>query len=351
MNKRPSIRIVTVLTLLAAIALPLVAGANVVDEEKEIYIVRPLMTEPAWTQTGFYFNSMLFDLPNAVSRPNAQVGFVFTPGLTWSVLDIVELNVGFPLVLNPDASGDSELDAAANARAEDPANYKNPPDWDGTPDFDMPGFMIGLKANVLGKKGEDRFFLAVGVMSSIPLGGDEWSTNFMAPKTSPGNSNSLRIAPYVSVAYNIDRFSPQLQVGAAIRTAEKLGYRYVEDPDDPEEEILQWEKSGYTDFFFNLALPFAFLYERTALVLEINGVFGKEGTQLFVTPAVSFLPKSSPALLSFACMIPVMDDDFRKNEGFRFLVNFSYRLDVLSIPALGSDEEESSADETPPAGW
>jgi len=148
MNKRPSTRTVTVLTLLAAIALPLVAGANVVDEEKEIYIVRPLTTEPAWTQTGFYFNSMLFDLPNAVSRPNAQVGFVFTPGLTWSVLDIVELNVGFPLVLNPDESGDSEL-----AAAKENPSIKEAPHWDSTPDFDLPGLVDGLMAKLLGKTG------------------------------------------------------------------------------------------------------------------------------------------------------------------------------------------------------
>jgi len=183
-------------------------------------------------------------------------------------------------------------------------------------------------------------------MSSIPLGDDEWSTNFMAPKTWPGHSNSLRIAPYVSAAYSLGQFSPQLQVGATIRMPEK--YYDLEDPPQAGDQL---PKEGRTDMFFNLALPFAFLYERTAPVLEINGVFGPDGMQLFITPAVTFLPKNSSALLSFACMIPVMDDDFRKNEGFRFLVNFSYRLDVLSIPALGSDEEESSADETPPAGW
>ena len=108
---------------------------------------------------------------------------------------------------------------------------------------------------------------------------------------------------------------------------------------------------GYTDFFFNLALPFAFLYERTAPMLEINGIFGEQGSQVFITPAVTFLPKSSPALISFACQIPVLDDGFRHSEGFRFLVNFSYRLDALAIPALGSDEEDEGSDETPPAGW
>jgi hypothetical protein len=329
------------LACLAAALAPQAASANVVNEEKEIYLVRPLTTEPAWTQTGFYFNSMLFDLPNAVSRPSAQVGFVFTPGLTWSILGILELNLGFPLVLNPDATGAQELRAADH----DPA-LKNAPQFDSTPDFDLPGLLVGLKANLLGRKGEDRFFLAIGVSSSIPLGTDEWSTNFMAPKTEWGHANSMRIAPYVALAYEAGRFSPQLQLGGVMRLNEKFY-----DPEFPPLAGDAVGESNYFDFFFNLALPFAFLYEGTAPILEINGVIGEQGTQLFITPAVTFLPKGSPALLSFACQIPIYSDDFRENEGFRFLVNFSYRLDVLSIPALGGGEEGSSSDETPPAGW
>jgi hypothetical protein len=341
MNARPtSSRLIAGLTLILAFGLPLTASANVVDEENEIYLVRPLVTEPAWTQTGIYFNSMLFDLPNAVSRPSAQVGFVFTPGITWSAFDIIELNVGFPLVINPDETGDQELDAAKRN-----PELKRAPQWDGSPDFDMPGLLVGLKANVLGKKKRDRFFLAVGVMTSIPLG-DDWSTNFMAPKTTFGHSSSFRASPYISAAYNIGRFSPQLQVGATIRMPEKYY-----DPAEPPVEGDELPTKGYTDFFFNLALPFAFLYEHTAPILEINGIFGEEGSQIFITPGVTFLPKSSPALLSFACMIPILDNDFRENEGFRFMVNFSYRLDMLSIAALGGEEEESASDETPPAGW
>lgn len=335
-----------VLTLAGLLALPLAASANVVDEEKEIYIVRPLTTEPAWTQTGFYFNSMLFDLPNAVSRPSAQVGFVFTPGFTWSMLEILELNVGFPLVINPDETGDQELNAADQRKLEDPS-FRRPPYFDSSPDFDLPGITLGLKGNVWGKQGRDRFFLAIGVMTSIPLGShDKWSTNFMGPKTAAYHSNSARVAPYVSLAYTIGRFSPQLQFGGVLRFNEEYY-----DPDAPPVAGDEVASKGYGDFFFNLALPFAFLYERTAPMLEINGVFGEQGSQLFITPAVTFLPKGSPALISFACQIPVLDDGFRGSEGFRFLVNFSYRLDALGIPALGSDEDDEGSDETPPAGW
>lgn len=347
MNERPTtIPVLASLALVAAIAFPLAAGANVVNEEKEIYIVRALRTEPAWTETTFYFNSTLFDLPNAQSRPNAQVGFVFTPGLTWSILDILELNVGFPLVLNPDETGDQEKNAAKRARKLDP-DYQNPPSWDGSPDFDMPGLRLGLKANVVGNKKEDRFFLAVGVMSNIPLGVDKWSTDFMPPKTPFAHSTSFRIAPYVTAVYNLGRFSPQLQLGGVMRLNEQFY-----DPENPPAVGDELAEESHFDFFFNLALPFAFLYEHTAPMLEINGVFGDGVAQLFITPAVTFLPKGSPALLSFACQIPVFDSGFRDKEGFRFLVNFSYRLDVLSIPALGGDEEQDeSPAETPPAGW
>ncbi|MBW2704102.1 MAG: hypothetical protein JRF33_25060, partial [Deltaproteobacteria bacterium] len=272
------------------------------------------------TQTGFYFNSMMFDLPNAVSRPNPQVGFQFTPGFTWSVMDILELNVGFPLLINPDETGDIELDAADRNPA-----LKDAPSWDSTPDFDMPGIRVGLKGNILGKKGESRFFLAVGVMANIAL--EKWATNLGQPKTTWGHSNSH---------------------GATIRMPEE----YYNPKDPPAvDEVLPTK--GYTDFFFNLALPVTFAFEHTIPMLEINGVFGEEGSQIFITPAVSFMPTKSPALISFALMLPILDSDFRENEGFRFMVNFSYRMDMLSIPALGGDksEEDAKSGEKPPAGW
>ncbi len=329
-------------TAFLAIALmPFSSNANVINEEKEIYIARPLITEPAWTQTGFYFNSMMFDLPNAVSRPNPQVGFQFTPGFTWSVMDILELNVGFPLLINPDETGDIELDAADRNPA-----LKDAPYWDDTPDFDMPGIRVGLKGNILGKKGESRFFLAVGVMANIAL--EKWATNLGQPKTTWGHSNSHRVSPYVTMAYNLGIFSPQLQVGTTIRMPEE--YYNPEDPPSAGEEL---PSKGHTDFFFNLALPVTFAFEHTIPMLEVNGVFGEEGSQIFITPAVSFMPTKSPALISFALMLPILDSDFRENEGFRFMVNFSYRMDMLSIPALGGDksEEDAKSGEKPPAAW
>jgi hypothetical protein len=331
------LRTASILVLLATVTTALPAVANVVDDEKEVYFIRPLITEPAWTRTGVYFNTTLFDLPNAPSRPSAQVGFVFTPGFTWSVLDLLELNVGFPLVLNPDASGDREL----NAAKRDPT-IKDSPAWDGTPDFDMPGLFLGLKANVFGKPGKDPFLLAVGVDTSLPIA-EKWATNFMPPKNMPGRSNGWRVNPYVALGYNIGHFSPQLQLGAALQVGEET---YDASQALPAAGA-QLDKKSQTAFFFNLALPYAFVYERTALMVELNGVFGPDGSQLFVTPAVGFMPKGSPALLSFACMIPVADEDFRDQEGFRFLVNFSYQLDMLSIPALGGDEETS--EDKPPA--
>ncbi|MBN2496897.1 MAG: hypothetical protein JXR96_20065 [Deltaproteobacteria bacterium] len=330
------------LVLICVATAPLDASANVVDWEKEIFIARPLVTEPAWTQTGFYLHSMLFDLPNAQSRPSPQIGFSFLPGFTWSALDIIELNVGFPLVVNPDETGDREIHAADLNPA-----IKDAPNWDGTPDFDLPGIQLGLKAKIWGKKGEDHFFVAAGLMSSIAI--EKWGTNFLPPKTSPGHSNSHRFCPYVSAAYQLPGtgFAPQIQLGASIRLPEE--YYDPENPPNPGDEL---PSNGYVDFFFNLALPFTFVFERTIPMLEINGVFGEQGSQLFITPAVSFLPETSPALLSFALMIPVLDSDFRDNEGFRLLVNFSYRLDMLSIPAIGADEDkEGDAGELPPKGW
>ena len=313
---------------------------NLVDEEKQIYVAQPLITEPAWTQTGVYLKSFLFDLPKAVSRPNAQVGFCFKPGFTWSVFDILELNVGFPLVLNPDATGDRELNAADRARAAN-ENYQDPPNWDGTPDFDLPGIQIGLKGRILGKKADDGLFLAAGVMTNIPI--ERWATNFMPPKTTANHSSSFRVNPYISLGYAIGRFSPQVQLGASVRLEE--------DVYTPAAETI--ETKGYFDFFFNLALPFAFAYEGTVPMLELNGVYNpEEGTQLFITPAVTFLPASSPASLGFACMIPIHDSSFRDTEGFRFLVNFSYAFDSLSIPGPeDEDEGEATSTETPPAGW
>ncbi len=346
-ERTTTVRISTILALLGCLFAAPATQANIVNEEKEIYVVRPVITEPAWTQTGFYFNSMGFDLPNAVSRPSAQVGFVFTPGITWSIMDFIELNIAFPLVVNPDATGDRELNAADNARRLDPS-YQDPPYWDSTPDFDLPGLTLGMKAALVGNKKTDRFFLAVGVTSSIPVvSSDKWSTNLMGSKTMPGHSNSLRLAPYVSLAYSLGRFSPQLQLGAFFRFNEEFY-----DIDNPPSVGEPLAKSDYADFFFNLALPFAFLYEHTAPVLEINGVFGTESIQLFITPAVTFLPSHSPALISFACQIPVLDSEFRGIEGVRFMVNFSYRLDALSIPALASDEDDDNESaEQPPSGW
>ena len=347
MIKRMPARILAAVAFLAIAVVPFSSMANVINEEKEIYIARPLITEAARTQTGFYFNSMMFDLPNAVSRPNPQMGFQFTPGFTWSVLDWVELNVGFPLLLNPDETGDQEL----NAADANPA-LKDAPYWDGTPDFDMPGIQAGLKVNILGqhgfmeKKGEAHFYLAAGVMTHIAL--EKWATVMSAPKTTWGHSNSHRISPYITMAYNVGIFSPQLQLGATIRMPEEFY-----DPENPPAAGEELESSGYTDFFFNLALPFTFAFEHTIPMLEVNGIFGEEGSQIFITPAVSFMPTKSPALLSVAPMLPILDSDFRENEGFRFMVNFSYRLDMLSIPAMGGDkaEEDAKSGETPPAGW
>ena len=348
MNKRTTtVGISIILALLGCLFAAPATQANIINEENQIYVIRPIITEPAWTQTGFYFNSMGFDLPNAVSRPSAQVGFVFTPGITWSIMDFIELNIAFPFVVNPDATGDRELEAADRARKLD-SSYQDPPYWDSTPDLDFPGLSLGLKAAVIGNKKTDRFFLAVGISGSIPVvNSDKWSTNLMGPKTMPGHSNAFRLAPYVSLAYSLGQFSPQLQLGTFFRFNEEFY-----DVDHPPAAGDPLAKSDYFDFFFNLALPFAFLYEHTAPVLEINGVIGTESTQVFITPAVTFLPTNSPALISFACQIPVLDDEFRGIEGVRFMVNFSYRLDALSIPALASDEEDAEgSDDQPPSGW
>lgn len=345
MHMHKTQRLAAILVLVAAA--PWTVRANLIDEEKQLYFVRPLATEPAWTSTGFFFHSMLFDLPNAPSRPSAQVGFVFTPGLRWSVFDWIELQIAFPMVINPDATGDRELDQAGDELPNDPLAIRNAPQWDASPDFDLPGLVVGLKSTLFGKKGEDPFLVAVGLTSSIPLGSyDRFSTNFMPPKTMPGHANSLRLAPYLSLAYALGRFSPQLQMGASFRFDEKYY-----DPEKPPFAGGRLSKGNYIDFFVNLALPFALLYERTAPVLEINGVFGEQQTQLFITPAVTFLPKHSPALLSFACMIPVFDADFREREGFRFMLNFSYRLDVLGISAEVDEPTTEKTIDMPPAEW
>lgn len=330
------------ISLLACLltALPLAAGANLVDDEKEIYVARPLITEPAWTQTGLYLKSFMFDLPNAVSRPNPQVGFVITPGFTWSVLDILELNVGLPLVLNPDETGDRELDVS-------PAN--RPDNFDEHPDFDMPGLIIGLKGSLLGKKAKDKVFLAIGVTASLPII-EEWATNFHMWKTGPTHSSPFMVSPYLSVGYTLGRFSPQLQLGANFRFDQMTDQdgMYITDANG------DIESQKYTDLFFNLALPFAFPFEGTVPILEINGIYNldDESAQIFITPAVTFLPKGSPAWLGFACMLPILDSGWRKNEGFRFMVNFSYKFDFLGIPAPGEDEGGGGAtNESPPAGW
>jgi hypothetical protein len=321
-------------------ALPPVAGANLSDEEEEIYVARPLVTEPAWTQTGLYLKTFLFDLPNAVSRPSPQVGFVITPGFTWSVFDILELNLGLPLVLNPDETGDREKN--------DPRT-KLRDDFDEYPDFDLPGLIIGLKGNIVGKKAKDEVFLAVGVTASLPII-EKWATNFYMWKTGPNHTSPLMVSPYLSVGYTMGRFSPQLQAGVNFRFDQETGLdgMYLTDTNG------DIETHQYTDVFFNLALPFAFPFEGTVPMLEINGIynFDDETAQIFLTPAVTFLPKGSPAWLGFACMLPILDSDWRKNEGFRFMVNFSYKFDSLAIPALGADEESGGVtNESPPADW
>jgi hypothetical protein len=320
------------------------AQANLMDEEKEIYVVRPLITEPAWTQTGAYLKSFLFDMPNALARPSAQVGFVFTPGFTWSILDILELNLCLPMVLNPDPTGDRELDLA-----EIDPSLKERDNWDSHPDFDLPGLLLGLKGRILGKKPEDKVFLAVGVLASISVF-EEWSTNFSQWKTQPHQSSPTMISPYVTVGYATGRFSPQLQLGLNVRFHQLVNPDtglYLRD-DNGDVEVKQ-----YNDIFVNLALPIAFPFEGTAPMVEFNFVYNLEDevAQAFITPAVTFLPKGSPASLGFACMLPILDSSFRKSEGFRFLVNFSYKFDMLSIPGLGDDTASKAKSEVPPYNW
>jgi hypothetical protein len=192
-------------------------------------------------------------------------------------------------------------------------------------------------------------FLAVGVTATLPIV-EKWATNFHMFKTGPNHSSPFMVSPYLSVGYTMGRFSPQLQAGMNFRFAQMTGLdgMYITDEDG------DIETQQYTDVFANLALPFAFPFEGTVPMLEINGVynFQDETAQMFITPAVTFLPKGSPAWLGFACMIPVLDSDWRKKEGFRFMVNFGYRFDALAIPALGGDEDSGEAtDESPPAGW
>jgi hypothetical protein len=335
------------LVLVAISTIPVTASGNIVNEEKGIFIVRPVITEPAWGQTAVYLNTFLFNIPNASTHPSPQAGLSFTPGFTWLLLDRIELNVGFPLLINPDETGQRELDEADG----NPTLEKSPA-WDSHPDFDFPGMTIGLKALLAGKKGEDKFFFAAGVTSSIPLPPSRtFETNFMPPKTDPYHTDGFRLNPYISLAYNTGRFTPQLQLGYAMRFKDE-SYD-PKNPPAPGESLTKGEDM-YGALFFNLALPFAMVFEGTAPMLEINGVAGKEGTQLFITPAVSFLPRKSPALLSFALMIPVLDSAFRENEGFRAIVNFSYRFDALSIPGpqepdAGTANSDGSA--TPPALW
>jgi hypothetical protein len=306
------------------------------DDEKRIYLSAPLVTEYPWTQTGVYLKNFMFEIPNVVSRPNAQVGFVFMPGLTWSALDLIEVNVGFPMVINKDGTGDRELNKAKlDPTLADAAN------WDKHPDFDAPGLQVGIKANITGKKPEDQFFFAVGATSSLPIG-EKYGINFMPPKNNPNHSSGVRINPYVSLAYAMPRFTPQLQLGTAIRPQDE-----IYDP-----RTHGTSTKGYFDFFFNLALPYALPVEGTVPMLELNGAFGQDGSQLFLTPAVTFLPKKSFFQLGFACMIPIADAKWRDREGFRVLFNFSYALDGLGIPA--PDEEPAAAtggQESPPSGW
>lgn len=346
MHRVPCLRLAVAFGLFASA----VASANVVDEKKEIYLVRPIATVPAWTETGLFLETMFWNIPNAKASPMAQVGWQFTPSFSWSAFDMLELRVAFPVIVNPDGTGQRELRAADRN-----PNLKQTPIWDDTPDLDLPGFQVGLKGNLIGRKGLDRFFLAVGVVGGIPLYGqdgmiDKWSTNLLAPKTMPGHANSLRLLPYLSFAYDLGRFSPQLQVGASVVFDEEYY-----DPNKPPMPRLDGTyaplaSQGDVQGFFSLALPFAFLYERTAPMLEVSGVIGKDDFQLFLSPAVTFLPKDSNLLLAFACMIPIGDGEFREQEGFRVLINVSYRLDVLAVGSR-SPEEEGAEAATPPAGW
>jgi hypothetical protein len=317
-----------------------------------------MITEPAWNQTAVYFNTFMFDLPNAESHPSPQVGFVFHPGFTWAFLGMFELNVGFPIVVNPDAQGKRELNAAKkNPTLEDR------PYWDPEPDLDLPGIRLGLKWTALGKKGEDKFFLAVGVDTTIPVYGSrsKFETNFMPPKTEPYHTNTFRVAPYLAAGYDLGRFSPQLQVGMDVRLPDE--YYDPNHPPGVNDQLI--EGKGRFDGFFNLALPFAMIFEGTVPMIELNGVVGLHPkasdptkdeiyAQLFITPAISFMPKKSAALFAVACMIPIADSDWRSNEGIRVMINFSYRFDALSLPApWDKEEEEGSAgsSEKPPAGW
>lgn len=337
------------LLLLAGLgAVPAQAGAaGLVDEEHQVYLAEPVVTEPAWTQTSVYLRSMLFDIPGAVSRPSPQVGFAFVPGVTWQLFDLLELDIALPLVLNPDVSGNRDLEAYRQMKTLHP-DWPGPDNYDAHPDFDMPGLRLGAKVGLLGRKAADRLFLAAGLNANLPVF-EQWGTNIGDWKTTRFTSSPLLVTPYLVAAYALGRFSPQLQLGASLR---------VDQAVDPETGYFLRDAAGqvntdwHGDLLFNLALPLALPYERTVLMVEINGAWNfHRDLQLFITPAVTFLPRSSAASLAFACMIPVADGAFRGQEGFRFLVFFRYRLDMLSLGGEDDFEQEAESEQLPPAGW
>ena len=331
---------------LAVISTP-AGAASLVDEEHQVYLAEPVVTEPAWTQTSAYLRSMLFDIPGAVSRPSPQVGFGFVPGVSWELFDMFQLEVALPLVLNPDDSGDRDLDAYRQMKSLHP-DWPGPDNHDTHPDFDMPGLQLGAKVKLLGHRAADRLFLAAGVRANLPVF-EQWGTNIDGWKTDRFTSSPFLLTPYVVVAYGLGRFSPQLQLGANVRLSRAVdpasGYYLRDDDGQVSTEI-------HGDVLFNLALPLALPYERTVLMVELNGAWNpSQGLQLFITPAVTFLPRSSAASLAFACMIPVAAGDFRDREGFRFLVSFRYQLDMLSLGGEDEQEQEAESEELPPAGW
>ncbi|NMB76712.1 MAG: hypothetical protein GYA21_16470 [Myxococcales bacterium] len=315
-------------------------GSTVVDEEKGIYIVAPNMTEPAWLRTAAFFDVFMFDMPKELSQPSPQVGLSLYPSLRWSLFDRVELLVGFPMAVNPDGTGDREEKAAER----DPT-LKDRPYWDSTPDFDMGGLVVGLKGLLWGKPGEDPLLVALGVRAGIPLGG-KFENSVLFPRTAPFHTNTMRFDPFVAVAYNLGRFTPQLTLGASIRLQDQ--YYDPENPPAVGEPLS--DGKGYVDVTFSLALPWAMVFEGTVAMLELSGAVGPDRQQLYLTPGVTFLPRRSAFNVGLACAIPLIDSTLRDQEAFRIMVNFSYRLDVLSLSfskKAGEESHEPTPDSTP----
>jgi hypothetical protein len=313
---------------------------TIMDDEKGIYIAVPNMTEPAWLRTGIFLDTFIFDMPKELSQPSPQVGLSLYPSLRWSLFDRVELLLGFPMVLNPDGTGDRE----ENAADRDPS-LADRPYWDSTPDFDMPGLVVGAKGLLWGKPGEDPVLVSLGVRAGIPLGG-KFESNLLLPRTAPFHTNTMRFDPFVAVAYNLGRFTPQLTLGASIRLADE--YYDPENPPAAGEPLIKGK--GYVDVTFSLALPWAMPFEGTVAMLELSGAVGPDRQQLYLTPGVTFLPKRSSFNVGLACAIPLLDSTLRDQEAFRVMVNFSYRLDILSLSfkhQAGEESHEPTPDSTP----